>query len=97
MKDCTVWRRIADSRLRSSKLVSEINHFFIPQSLPVAAGVAVVGATAILAKIFLFGGKGKKKSPVALIDPTVKYPLKLIDREVSFYVLILINTNVTVS
>ena len=38
--------------------------------------------TAVLAKMFLFGNK-KKKAPVALQDPAVKYPLKLIDREVS--------------
>ena len=45
-------------------------------------GTAVVAVTAVLAKMFLFGNK-KKKAPVTLQDPTVKYPLKLIDREVS--------------
>ncbi|KAK7098427.1 NADH-cytochrome b5 reductase 3-like isoform X2 [Littorina saxatilis] len=49
-------------------------------SLPVIAGIVVVGITAILAKIFLFGGK-KKKSPVTLKDPDVKIPLKMVDRE----------------
>ncbi|XP_076450996.1 NADH-cytochrome b5 reductase 2-like isoform X2 [Babylonia areolata] len=49
-------------------------------SVPVLIGVAVVGATAILAKIFLFGDR-KKKAPVTLKDPTVKYPLKLVDKE----------------
>ncbi|KAL8594870.1 NADH-cytochrome b5 reductase 2 [Nucella lapillus] len=49
-------------------------------SVPVLIGIVVVGATAILAKIFLFGDR-KKKSPVTLTDPTVKYPLKLVDRE----------------
>jgi hypothetical protein len=48
-------------------------------------GIAVVGATAILAKIFLFSGK-KKKSLITLKDPTIKYPLRLIDKEVSFIV-----------
>ena len=41
-----------------------------------------MAVTAVLAKMFLFGDK-KKKAPVTLQDPTVKYPLKLIDREVS--------------
>ncbi|XP_052269967.1 NADH-cytochrome b5 reductase 3-like isoform X2 [Dreissena polymorpha] len=48
--------------------------------VPVLVGTVVVGATAVLAKLFLFGDK-KKKAPVTLQDPTVKYPLKLIDRE----------------
>ena len=51
------------------------------QGVPVAIGTAVVAVTAILAKMFLFGDK-KKKPPVTLQDPTVKYPLKLIDIEV---------------
>ena len=58
-----------------------------PQTVPVLAGVGVVAVTAILAKIFLpglFGGK-KKGAPTTLKDATVKYPLKLIDREVSIY------------
>ena len=42
----------------------------------------MVAVTAVLAKMFLFGGK-KKKALITLQDPTVKYPLKLIDREVS--------------
>ncbi|XP_005107465.1 NADH-cytochrome b5 reductase 3 isoform X2 [Aplysia californica] len=53
-------------------------------TVPVLIGVGVVAVTAILAKIFLpglFGGK-KKSSPVTLKDSTLKYPLKLIDREV---------------
>lgn len=52
-------------------------------TVPVLAGVGVVAVTAILAKIFLpslFGGK-KKGPPTTLIDATVKYPLKLIDKE----------------
>ncbi|GFR58268.1 NADH-cytochrome b5 reductase [Elysia marginata] len=52
-------------------------------TVPVLAGVGVVAVTAILAKIFLpglFGGK-KKGAPTTLIDATVKYPLKLIDKE----------------
>lgn len=50
------------------------------QTLPILVGVAVVGVTAILAKIFLFGKK--KKAPVALQDPNVKYKFKLVDKEV---------------
>ena len=49
------------------------------QAIPVVVGVAVVGVTAILAKIFLFK---KKKAPVALKDPQVKYKFKLVDKEV---------------
>ncbi|KAL4224696.1 NADH-cytochrome b5 reductase 3 [Mactra antiquata] len=48
--------------------------------IPVLVGTTVVAATAVLAKVFLFGDK-KKKNPVTLQDPNVKYPLKLIDRE----------------
>ena len=51
------------------------------QGVPVVVGTAVVAVTAVLAKVFLFGDK-KKKAPVTLQDPTVKYPLKLIDKEV---------------
>ena len=51
------------------------------QSLPVIVGVVVVAATAIMAKIFLFGKK-KKQPPITLKDSTVKYPLQLVDREV---------------
>ncbi len=51
------------------------------QTVPVVVGVGVVVITAVLAKIFLFGNK-KKKPPVTLKDPTVKYPLKLVDKEV---------------
>ena len=46
-------------------------------------GVGIVALTAVLAKIFLFGNK-KKKAPITLEDPNIKYPLKLIDKEVIF-------------
>lgn len=49
-------------------------------SVPIIIGVVVVGVTAVLAKIFLFGKK-KKSSPVTLSNPDVKVPLKLIDKE----------------
>lgn len=51
------------------------------KTVPVLIGVGVVAVTAILAKMFLFSGK-KKQSPVTLKDSTVKYPLKLVDKEV---------------
>ncbi|XP_060564956.1 NADH-cytochrome b5 reductase 3-like [Ruditapes philippinarum] len=51
-------------------------------AIPVLVGTAIVATTAVVAKMFLFGDK-KKKNPVTLQDPTVKYPLKLIDREVN--------------
>jgi len=51
------------------------------KTLPVLVGVGVVAITAVLAKVFLFSGK-KKQSPVTLKDSSIKYPLKLIDKEV---------------
>ena len=50
------------------------------QALPAVVGVAVVGATAFILKVFVFG---KKKIPVTLKEASVKYPLRLIDKEVS--------------
>jgi cytochrome-b5 reductase len=53
-------------------------------TVPVLVGVGVVAVTAILAKIFLpslFGSK-KKSAPVTLKASTLKYPLKLVDKEV---------------
>lgn len=47
--------------------------------IPIVVGVGVVTATAVLAKLFLF--KGSKKKPITLENPTLKYPLKLIDKE----------------
>ena len=44
-------------------------------------GVGVVAITAVLAKIFMSKDK-KKKGPVTLADPNIKYPLKLVDKEV---------------
>jgi len=49
----------------------------------VLIGLGVVAVTAVLAKVFLFGNK-KKKQLVTLEDPTVKYSLKLLDKEVKF-------------
>uniref|UniRef100_A0A0B7B258 NADH-cytochrome b5 reductase n=1 Tax=Arion vulgaris TaxID=1028688 RepID=A0A0B7B258_9EUPU len=52
--------------------------------VPILIGVGVVAVTAILAKIFLpslFAGK-KKGPPITLKDPTLKYSLKLVDKEV---------------
>ncbi|XP_059166940.1 NADH-cytochrome b5 reductase 3-like isoform X2 [Physella acuta] len=52
-------------------------------TVPVLVGVGVVAVTAILAKIFLPGlfGSKKKGPPITLKDPTLKYPLKLVDKE----------------
>ena len=50
------------------------------QIIPLLVGVAAVAVTtAVLAKIFLFG---RKKAPITLKDPNIKYPLKLVDKEV---------------
>lgn len=51
-------------------------------SSPVVIAVAVITATAIIVKYVLGGSGSKKRNPVALVDPTVKYPLKLIEKEV---------------
>lgn len=68
-----------------------INTIFMPfQTLPVIVGVAVVAITTVVfAKMFLFR---KKKAPVTLQDPAVKYSLKLVDKEVnwSLYILCLL-------
>jgi len=52
------------------------------KTLPVIIGVGVVAITAVLAKVFLFGGKKKKSPPKTLNDPNMKYPLRLVDKEV---------------
>ena len=57
--------------------------YLVFQIIPVLAGVGVVAVTAVLAKMFLFGKK--KKQPVTLQDPNIKYPLKLVDKEVREY------------
>jgi hypothetical protein len=51
------------------------------QTVPILIGVGVVAVTAVLAKVFIFGKK--KKAPVTLQDPMVKYPLELVDKIVS--------------
>lgn len=57
------------------------------QTLPVIVGVAVVAITTfVLAKMFLFR---KKKAPVTLQDPAVKYSLKLVDKEVNWSLFVL--------
>ncbi|XP_013382585.1 NADH-cytochrome b5 reductase 3 isoform X2 [Lingula anatina] len=50
-------------------------------TIPVLIGLGVVAVTAVLAKVFLFSDK-KKKAPVTLENPEVKYKLKLIDKEI---------------
>jgi cytochrome-b5 reductase len=55
-------------------------------TVPVVVGVVVLAATFLIAKYVLVtpetSRKKKKKGPVALVDPTVKYPLKLIEKEI---------------
>jgi len=48
------------------------------KAIPVVVGAVVVIVSAIVVK-FVFGGK--KKAPVTLKDPAIKYPLKLVDKE----------------
>lgn len=47
-----------------------------------AAGVFAVAVTAVIVKYFLLDSSKKKTSPVTLVDPNVKYPLKLTEKEV---------------
>lgn len=49
--------------------------------IPVAVGIVVVAVSAVVINFVFFGGK-KKKSPVTLIESDVKYPLKLVDKEI---------------
>ncbi|BFZ15927.1 hypothetical protein BsWGS_18967 [Bradybaena similaris] len=52
-------------------------------AVSVLVGVGAVAVTAILAKLFLSRLLGRKRKPsVTLKDPTLKYPLKLVDKEV---------------
>lgn len=60
--------------------------FFVWQVIPVWAAVFVVVVTVLY---FLFQGSGadkkKKKLLVTLQDPTVKYPLALIEKQVHIH------------
>jgi len=50
------------------------------QSVPLLVGIGVVVGTAVLAKLYFTHGRSKP-TPKTLLDATVKYPLKLIDKE----------------
>nr|CAG4648169.1 EOG090X0BKI [Moina brachiata] len=55
------------------------------KSLPIATGIGIVVVTAIAAKLYFNWLKPRErssKSPVTLLDPQTKYPLKLIQRDV---------------
>jgi len=53
-------------------------------TVPILIGIGVVAVTAILAKVFLPGifGEKKRKPQLTLKDATLKYPLKLVDKEI---------------
>lgn len=53
------------------------------KTLPLAVSLAVVVVTAVIAKLLLSRGKKDEKPqpPKTLLDPTAKYPLKLIEKE----------------
>ena len=55
-----------------------LNFHFSLQAIPLAVGLVVVVGTAILTKLYL---SRKRGPPKTLQDPTVKYPLELIERE----------------
>ncbi|CAD5111384.1 DgyrCDS699 [Dimorphilus gyrociliatus] len=67
------------SSMPDEQLKDGFDHF-LPETdvLPIAVAVGAVVVSAVLAKIFLFG---KKKRPVTLKEPSVKYPLKLVYKE----------------
>lgn len=51
-------------------------------SLPVTVALFTFAVAAVIVKYLFLDSKTKKaSSPVALVDPTVKYPLKLIEKE----------------
>lgn len=52
---------------------------FVLQMSPVVAAVSVVIVTAVY---FLLQGEKKKKLLITLQDPMVKYPLRLVDKQV---------------
>lgn len=54
--------------------------FVWPPQMVVAATVVV--ATVLYVFMQVLGGEKKKKLPVTLQDPTVKYPLRLVDKQV---------------
>lgn len=63
-----------------SKSTSEMasNGFVI---VPIIVGVVVVVATAVLAKFFFLKKRKVSKNSITLVDPTVKYDLKLVEKE----------------
>ncbi len=49
--------------------------------MPIIVGIGVIAVTTlVIARVVLFGRK--KKAPITLKDPAVKYHLKLVDKEV---------------
>ena len=52
-------------------------------TVPVVVGIVVLVVTVVIVK-FMFGGSKKPQRPKTLIDATVKYPLKLVDKLVSY-------------
>ncbi|KAJ8258036.1 hypothetical protein GJAV_G00192450 [Gymnothorax javanicus] len=55
--------------------------YFVSTGVLVAVGVVAVSTVGLVLGAFLFR-KRKKCNPITLLDPTVKYPLRLIDKEV---------------
>lgn len=54
----------------------------ILQTIPVVAAVSVVVATLLYFLLRGTAGEKKKKLPVTLQDPMLKYPLRLINKQV---------------
>lgn len=55
---------------------------FVLQTVPVVAAVFVVVVTVLYFLLQGSGGEKKKKLPVTLQDPTVKYSLPLVEKQV---------------
>ena len=51
-------------------------------TIPIIVGV--VAAAVVIVVVKLVFGRSKSKHPKTLLDPAVKYPLKLVDKIVSY-------------
>lgn len=52
------------------------------RALQMMVAATVVVATVLYVLMQVLGGEKKKKLPVTLLDPTVKYPLRLAEKQV---------------
>lgn len=67
-----------DLNMNENPLMAITKQLIFLQAIPLLVGLGVVVGTAILTKLYL---SKKRGPPRTLQDPTVKYPLELIERE----------------